>query len=337
MKKSEFTSAVRKLADDAGLRHISPRNKTGDTWVGVYSGILVVMNLDSVRLYMELASPEQESERDAPPPGDPEEDAAAEQGEPEEEADAFRRASEAGLPSDWFQQNPGEPWGFQLVIDQQRRRELAPEALDGILDRIAEDLHDLGAEDSQPCCECENQATTLGYFDTPEGPVMAPYCDQCWNATQLETQGAIRVNRPTQLLLGWALLLAGTVVFAVIWGYSQHPDLEVPFLFQFVGCTAAGIGLGMATSWVAQGSSLGLRVGVATCMIAATLTGNIMGVKFVLEAEGVQISWSELVPLYFVWYFPTHIGQELMFLSGGVVGVLIAFFLMRQSEHIRLR
>ncbi len=336
MKKSEFTSAVRKLADDAGLRHISPRNKTGDTWVGVCSGILVLMNLDSVRLHLELISPEQESDNDSPH-DDPEEDAVSEQGESEEGTHAFRRASDAGLPSDWFEQNSGEPWGFQLVIDQRRRRELAPEALDSILDCIVEDLHDLGAEDSQPCCECENQATTLGYYDTPDGPLMVPHCNQCWNATQLETQGAIWINPPKRLLRGWAFLLTGTVVFAAIWGYSQHPVLELPFPFLFMGCTVAGIALGVATTWAAEGSSLGLRVGVATGMIAATLAGNIVGVRLLLEAQGVQISWSELIPIYFTRYFPAHIGQELMFLSGSVVGVLIAFVLMRQSEHIRLR
>jgi hypothetical protein len=336
MKKSEFASAVNRLANEVGLRHVSTRKRLGDTWVGVYRGILVVLNLDSVRLQMELTSPSRDSDGHSPTPDDEDEDATAEQGEVEVEAEPFLRATDAGLPGDWFEQNLGEPWGFQLVIDGQRRRGLSPEAFDGILDRIAEDLHDLGAENSQPC-ECNRPATTLGYFETPEGPLLAPYCDQCWEAAQLETRGVIRINEPKNLLRGWAFLATGSVVFATIWGCSQHPQLGLPFPFLFLGCTAVGVAMAVVTSWFAEGSNLGLRLGVAAGVITATLAGNIVGVKFLLEADGLVIPWPQLIPAYFLEYFPAHIGQEVLFLSGGVVGVVIGFFVMRDTERIRLR
>jgi hypothetical protein len=131
------------------------------------------MNLDSVRLLLELTSPDQETDTDSPAGDNEAEYAAPAPGEVEEEADPFPRATDAVFSSDWFAQNLGDPWGFQLVIDAQRSRELSAESFDGILDYIAEDLHDLGAETSQPCSECNRPATTLGYFDTLEGSVLA--------------------------------------------------------------------------------------------------------------------------------------------------------------------
>jgi hypothetical protein len=72
-------------------------------------------------------------------------------------------------------------------------------------------------------------------------------------------------------------------------------------------------------------------------VLTATLTGNMLGVKFLQEADGLVIPWPQLIPAYFLEYFPVYLGQELLFLSGGVLGVLIGFYLMRESERIRLR
>ena len=296
------------------------------------------MNLDSVRLHLELTSPGQETATDSPSQDVQDEGDVPERCKTEDEFDAFRRVEAAGLPGDWFEQNLGEPWGFQLIIDDKRRRVLALEALNGVLECIAKDLHDLGADESQSCCQCERQATTLGYFETmSEGPLIAPYCNGCWEETQQATQGVIRTGEPNNLLRGWIFLVIATVVFAAIWGCSQYPEFGVPFHLLFIGCAGAGIAMAIATTWFAQGSNLVLRLAVAAGVMAATLAGNIMGVKFLVEAQGLVISWPRIILAYFVEYFPTHVGQELLFLSCGVVGVLIGFFLMRESERIRLR
>jgi hypothetical protein len=90
----------------------------------------------------------------------------------------------------------------------------------------------------------------------------------------------------------------------------------------------------ISTAWFAQGSNLALRIGVTLGVILATLTGNVIGIKFLLEPA---VSWPALIPAYFQWYFPAHVGQELLFLSCGVVGVVIGFLLLREMERMRVR
>lgn len=348
MRNREFQKAIRRLAAEAGLRHIGKRtHRPGDTWVGVCSGILVVMSLDSVRLHLELSSPDPDpgmgieddtSEPDGgedapgPPAGH---DAAA---EGDGDAEAFVRTGQAGIPADWFEQHEEGPWGFRLIIDEARRRTLAPECLHGLFHHIAEDLHDLGAERSHPCHTCEKPACTLGYFETHSNqPSVVPYCQDCWEATREQTGGVIRINAPVHRRQAWAALIAGSVCLAVVWGFAQHPSLELPFAYLLLGCGGAGFGLAICVAQVAGGSNLRLRLEVVAGVSAATLAGNILGLKLLLDARGQFVPWTRMVPVYFAEYFPAHLSQELWFLSGGLSGVLIGFFVLRATERMHVR
>ena len=341
MQKQEFKTAVRQLAEDAGLRSVgSPRK--GFTWVGIVRGILVMMHLDAYRLLLELTSPDQDSDPDQDS-GEVNEETDSDvtakftEDADEEDLDAFSRVTAHGLPGEWFEQNTGEPWGFQLLIDRERQQELAPRALERLFDRLAEDLHELGAETSQPCNSCGADASTLGYFETPDGPRVSPYCAPCWEATRLETGGVLRVNAPTRAARGWLFLAVAFVVFTTIWAVAQHPNLEIPLdLLRIGGALAAG-GVAMMTTKAAAGSSLGLRLGVAGAMLLGTVIGNIQGVKFLLEEQGIFTTWWQMIPIYFGQYFPANAAQEIGLLIGAVIGVLVGFFLMRRLERVRLR
>ncbi|MCC9609389.1 hypothetical protein LOC68_05455 [Blastopirellula sp. JC732] len=292
------------------------------------------MNLDAVRLQIDLSSPSQ-SDAALEDSTDETDDGGSESNSEPDQA-FFRRAASRGIPEDWFvQYDDDENWGFQLVIDNKRQRELEPGALDGLLEVIASDLHDLGAEAQQPCCNCQREATTLGYFESlTAGQSYATYCTDCWERLHHDSKGAIQVNAPQSLRQGWAALMISSILFAVVWGVAQHPAWGLPFPFLFMGCVGAGVAIAVLTAYFAQGSSLGLRFGVALCVFLATLAGNIVGIKFLL---GPAVSWVMLVPVYFQQYFPAHVGQEVLFLSCGVVGVLIGFLILREMERLRVR
>jgi hypothetical protein len=333
MKKKEFVRAVERMANAAGLRQVRSRFRPGSNWVGLCSGICVVMNLDSVRLQVDLSSLDQADNSGDVPEDDGESDVSEHSAEFDESP--FLRATARGVPGSWFEQYHGELWGFQLVIDKERQRMLQPDALEGLLESITSDLHDLGAEEVQPCCECQREATTLGYFEgLSTGPSYVPYCGECWNLLQNTTSGTIQVSEPRSIRRGWAFLAASTLVFAVVWGWAQHPERGIPFGLLFVGCVGAGVATAMSTTWFAQGSNLGLRLGVALSVMLATLVGNIIGTKSLVKPA---VTWTALVPTYFRWYFPAHVGQELLFLACGAIGVAIGFFLLRETERIRVR
>lgn len=338
MDSNAFTLAVHKMADEAGLRRIVSRLRKDQKWIGIHSGIMIMMHLDSVRLYAEFTSPEPETVPESTNSLPEEKHSTSGQVERKPAEEAFRQTKAAGIPANWFDQNKEGAWGFQLIIDESRRRSLTCDNFSGLLDCIAADLHELGAEPFQPCCECKSPANILAYVESMStNPLLAPYCTNCWQLLHEETRGQIMKAPPTRLWRAWAFLVAGVICMSAIWGYAQHPGHRVPIHLLIGGCGAAGVALAMATMWVANGSSLTLRLGVVAGVMIATLAGNIVGIKLLMEANGRKTSWFDVVPGYFVDYFPLHVGQELLFLLGGVIGVLIGFYLMRESERIRIR
>lgn len=333
MKRREFAEAVEQMAREAGLRKFRSRFHVGKNWIGLCSGICVVINLDSVRLRLDLSSPDQVADSEDGTIFDVAPDTDKEVLTSDDKS--FQRATAKGIPDSWFEQYEGETWGFQLVIDKDRQRELPSEALDGLLPLIAADLHDLGAEHSQPCCDCMREANTMACFENlSTGPTYATYCDECWQHLQDRQQGTIRIGEPQDLRQGWLFLLAATIAFAGVWGIAQHPAWGIPFGLLFFGCAGAGVGIAVSTTWAAKGSNLVLRLGVALNVLLATLVGNMIGIKFL---HGAALTWKGLIPNYFRFYLPAHVGQELLFFSCGMVGVAIGFFLMRESERLRVR
>lgn len=330
VKKKEFEAAVERMADSSGLRRVPDKRRVGNTWMGICSGVSVIMNLDAVRLCVDFCSPEQSSDQD-----DQEEGDDADSSELDDDQPAFLRAAAKGIPESWFLQYEGEVWGFQLFIDQKLRKTIDPESFDGLIDSIAKDLNDLGAEESQPCSECGQDATTLGMFDSfSQGSEIIPFCNSCWEQIQEQTRGTIKVGEPTHMRSGWTFLFFSTIVFSMLWGGAQHPALGIPWGFLFIGCAAIGVAISVGTSWIAQGSNLGLRLGVAFNVTLATFAGNMIGIKLL---NGPLIPWENLVQIYFLSYFPAHLGQELTFLASGIVGVIIGFFVLRESERVRVR
>lgn len=342
MKAKDFKLGVRKMAADAGLRRIARRQPPGECWVGVYRGIVVMVHLDSVRLRVELLSPEDESaeaseaQEDELRETEAEANAAEVQSDPGEESDDFHRSQQAGIPAGWFEQNDVGPWGFALIIDSERRKQLSDHALDGMLDCIVEDLHDLGAEQHQPCSTCGAGAETVGYFQDPVSPTLAPFCHRCWEEAKQTSGGAIRVSAPSNCLGSLTFLGLASLLFAGAWGFAQHPNVRLPLLFLLLGCGVAGFLLAMKTAAIARGSNLWLRLAIVAAVVLATLGGNILGVKLALDAQGVSVPLLTLGPIYFTQVFPANLGEELTYLSGGVIGVVSSFFILRSTERIRL-
>ncbi|MCR9118490.1 MAG: hypothetical protein NXI22_16260 [bacterium] len=333
MRKKEFSEAVAQMAKSAGLRQISSRHHAGSNWVGICSGICVVLNLDSVRLQIDLSSPDETDDVSDVDSDETEIDSL--ENSSSSDGSQFRRVKKMGISEEWINQyDEGDTWGFQLFIDKERRQALRPEMMDGLLKALVFDLHDLGAEEHQTCGECQQEATTLGHFDSfSNGSSFIPYCVDCWETIRKTSNGAIRINSPQTMSQGLSFLAIATVIFTAAWGFAQHPAWGVPFALLLVGCVGVGVGIAIATAWFAQGSNLALRLGVSLCVLSATLIGNMLGIKFLL---GPAMSWSMLVPAYFQWYFPTHVWQETMFLSGGVIGVVIGFLLLRETERVRV-
>ncbi|MEQ8789912.1 MAG: hypothetical protein RIC55_26695 [Pirellulaceae bacterium] len=357
MKSKEFKLGVQKLAAEAGLRRLALRQPPGDCWVGVYRGIVVMLHLDAVRLRVELLSPEDASaevesaevesgevesvEAAETEKAEAEDNGVREQRESREECDDsstsdFHRTQQAGIPAAWFVQNDVGPWGFELIVDSERREQLADHALDGVLNCIVEDLHDLGAEQQQPCSTCDAEAETVGYFQDPVSPTLAPFCDCCWEEAKQASGGAIRVSAPSYYLVSLTFLAVASVLFAGVWGFAQHPNVRLPLPILLFGCGVAGFMLAMKTAEIARGSNLVLRLAIVTAVVLATLAGNILGVKLALDAQAVSVPLLDLAPIYFTEYFPANLGEELTYLSGGVIGVLVSFFTLRATERVRL-
>ena len=341
MKKREFQAAVQRLADDAGLRSVQSRARPGKTWVGICQGISVVMNLDSVRLQLELTSPEQPRESESSTDlssGESEQLEASTEAFAEGSEDAdFCRAARAGFPADWFEQYAGELWGFQLTIDDARRRSLSPETFDGLLHRIAQDMHDLGAEATLPCVECQRPATTLGFFEHSFSASVTPYCTACWEAVRQATRGVVHVGGALAVRKAWAFLAFASFAVMAVWGVAQHPAWGIPLPVLWLGSAGIGFGLAVATSSIAGGSTLSLRIGLAAAVLAGMLGGNILGYKFLLETQRVIVPWSLLVSSYFTAYFPAQLGQELLLMAGGLVGGGIGLLVLRDSERMRVQ
>lgn len=341
MNSADFQDAIRNLAVEAGLRRIKLQNRKNELWVGVHQGVCIHLDLDAVRLAASFTSPESKdesasSEQDAAKPDDAQPGTAEKETKPITET--FRRAAKIGIPAEWFEQNEIGEWGFQLVIDDARRKQLPRAQLTGLLHGVAEDLHDLGAEKTKPCCECPAPATTLAYIQSlGENPLFAPYCDACWENLKRTTGGQIKKAPPQQELAAWAALAGGVIVLTGLWGYAQHPEWGVPIPYLIIGCTAASAGLAAMTMAVANGSNLRLRIGVVLGVLFATLAGNIIGVKLLADFKNGNVSWPGAVPLYLFAYLPNHLAQESLYFAGGALGVILAFYLMRESERRRIR
>jgi hypothetical protein len=340
MRKREFDEAVKAIAVESGLRKVIRKHRPGQYWVGIHRGIFVTLHLDSMRLEAKFTSPEPEIGSASDDLSAPDEGAAAGMRDVErkEASEAFTHCARLGISSDWFDQAQIGDWGFVLTIDRPRWSELRRANLDGLLDGVAADLHQLGAEESKPCCQCAAPAATLAYIENfGAEPLVAPYCSACFDELKQSTRGVVQKAPPKQRLLAWMVLGIGVLAMAAAWGFAQHPELGVPIHFLIIGCAAAGIGLAALTMGVAQGSDLWLRLGVTAGVMLATLAGNVIGVKLLSDANEGQIDWTRIGAFYFQQYLPKHVGQEILFLVGGIAGVVFGFWLMRESERTRIQ
>jgi hypothetical protein len=334
MQRKAFEEAIRTLAAEAGFRKISRGQHRGEIWLGVHSGIFIVLELDAVRLQATFTSPE--SKEAASEEAANSNDASDVEKKPVTEA--FRRTAQLGIRADWFDQTVVGPWGFVLYIDEARRNELGRNDLNGFLDFVAADLHDLGAENSKPCSECPEPATKLAYIESlGEQPLVAPYCDHCWESLQKTTRGVVKKAAPKNELGAYAVLALGVVTMTAIWGYAQHPELGVPILFLNFGCGVAGAGLAAITMVAANGSNWRLRLCVVTGVLLATLVGNMIGLKLFADSKQMPLPWMQVAPAYLFKYLPLNYARESLYYIGGVIGVLIAFYIMRESERMRVR
>jgi hypothetical protein len=159
----------------------------------------------------------------------------------------------------------------------------------------------------------------------------------CWAALQKTTRGVVKKAPPSKELLAFGVLAIGIVVMAAVWGYAQHPEFGVPIVLLIIGCACAGAGLAAMTIEVAKGSNLRLRLGVIVGVLFATLAGNMIGIKLFADVKQLHLPWLQVAPAYLLRYLPNHLGQESLYFSGGVIGAMIALYMMRESERMRVR
>lgn len=238
-----------------------------------------------------------------------------------EKFQSFENVAAAGIPTHWISGNVLENTrldlnGCFIDLTRQRLEQIPSEVFLGLPEIISRDLEPYRTTSEPIGCSRCGTAVATQLFPTQLSWLFR--CDSCIGTFE-ESEPPVRW-RPAA-----AVLLGGTILFALGWGLVQQPsvrghDAEMLLVAPLI----AAITLCRTVARYARGTSLSLRLITATCILLAVLSGNVWGFRSALRELGWgEVPWPDAIAAYFL-SLPDNTNAG-WYLLGGLAGTWLGF------------